>query len=194
MHVNYRACEWLKGAFFPDGPPFGKLHLDTEANAELFSKTHLQGVTLVNTREDEAYATQQHPETYNAAYHRLCSLARHLRTHYKTNQVKTAHLVVTHGIHVKAFAEFAYNNTRQEPNCQIVNKANYTGIAAANVVGTSISIRKGGQSAHLRDEAAEKFLFQQMIKEGASDDQTKVLSATSQYKDHDHISSSIQKL
>jgi broad specificity phosphatase PhoE len=29
IHVNYLACEWLKGKFYPEGNPVGKLLVET---------------------------------------------------------------------------------------------------------------------------------------------------------------------
>ena len=63
IHINYLACEWLKGKFYPNGNPIGKLLVETLPEREFVPKYLGQAkVNLSNQRSNLKYVT--FPELY----------------------------------------------------------------------------------------------------------------------------------
>ena len=101
-----------------------------------------------------------YPETYNDCGRRIKNFSSDLLKKYRHSDKRTAHLVVTHGIAVKAYAEYINYKSSQDDSgrhsrVRIPQQIDYTGIASATVKGRTIRITLGGSAAHLKDDAAE---------------------------------------
>ena len=74
INVNYRFSEWLKGKFFPNGPPIMDLIVNNY-NEQEFSDYWLQGVKFTNSREYAFEMNSRWPEIYEHAAERVHKFA-----------------------------------------------------------------------------------------------------------------------
>ena len=71
--------------------------------------------------------------------------------------------MVSHGKNVENFAKFISDNQRLGPNdreVRIDRFVNYCGIAKATIKNRSLRLRQGGQSYHLKNNAAQNYLLE----------------------------------
>ena len=96
----------MKGKFFPDGNPIGKLFVE-QMPLDILSKRFLNGVELDMSEFEETrkFVEFTFPETYGATAGRINDALTMLKTCYKYCNLRTAHIVVTHGANVSTFNE-----------------------------------------------------------------------------------------
>lgn len=105
IRVNYNYSEWMKGKFFPEGNPIGKLYVET-LPIELIRERFLDGIDLdmsvfSDTRKTVA---NRFPEGYSDTAYRVNNAIIDLRKNYKYTDLRIAHIVVTHGANVSTFS------------------------------------------------------------------------------------------
>lgn len=166
VKVNYRWSEWLKEKFFPKGSPVEDLIINNTEESE-FSQKWMQGLKFNNDKDFVRELAILWPERYNDCARRAARYGSDLHERYKKVNEKTVHLVISHGINVKAYAEMALSedDSHGRPKVRIVNVVDYTGIAAATIRGASVRLSHGGNSDHLNDKAAEKHMEENNEKE-----------------------------
>jgi hypothetical protein len=95
--------------------------------------------------ETRKYVQETFPETYKATAGRINDALTELKTCYKYCDVKTAHIVVTHGANVSTFNQrFA-----REATTYILDRIDYCGISAVTFKGRSTRLISGGGSKHV---------------------------------------------
>ena len=159
VDVNYRCAEWLKLKFFPHGTPVPDLEINKCQEAE-YSEKWLQGIRFKHNKDFVDDLNSRHPERYDDCGRRIEEFAADLLKQYRRTDLRTAHLVVTHGIGVKHYADMVYRKSTSDesgsrPRVRVPHVVDYTGIASATVKGRSVRITLGGSAAHLKDDAAK---------------------------------------
>jgi len=95
--------------------------------------------------ETRKYLQETFPETYKATAGRINDALTELKMCYKYCDVKTAHIVVTHGANVSTFNQrFA-----REATTYILDRIDYCGISAVTFKGRSTRLISGGGSKHV---------------------------------------------
>ena len=161
IRVNYRYSEWLKEKFFPNGSPVKDLEINKIDERELSDKW-LQGISIKHNKDFIDKLADLWPERYNDCASRAKDFGADLHYKYRDTDEKTAHLVVTHGINVKAYADMAFGGDSIDYDYNggvyIPQIVNYTGIALSSIRGSSIKLIIGGTAGHLDNKAAERYL------------------------------------
>ena len=70
--------------------------------------------------------------------------------------MKTARIVVSHGINLRFFGEHINRTYKSHLNFDV--RTHYTGIFTATIKGQKVILREGGNTKHLENDAAELHL------------------------------------
>ena len=97
----------------------------------------MRGIRFNHNKEYAGVLANSWPENYNACTIRTDHFATEVFNELSKSKVKTAHLVVTHGILVQNFAHLAYSltQTNHKDYVYINSCINYTGISSATIKG-----------------------------------------------------------
>jgi len=89
-----------------------------------------------------------------------------LKVLYRNSNRKVAHIVVSHGSFVKAFAKFS--GGMPGSLCAPIEKINYCGVAAIHIDGNKLKLCMDGNNAHLREvnEKADEKIREHEAQEG----------------------------
>jgi broad specificity phosphatase PhoE len=159
IHVNYHYSEKLSEDLFPHGNPVGSLLID-QLPATTIKDRFLHGVELDLARVKHTQSAIKFPESYHATKDRIHNSLESLEGHFSTGPGKVAHIVVTHGAHVKTF------NKRylKVAKTQVHNYIEFCGISAVTIKGSSIRLIKGGAARHIQDGSVFDTYVQNALK------------------------------
>ena len=172
--MNYRVSEWLKQKFFPNGPPLSDLFI-SKLEAEELSEKWMQGLKVFHHTDNVEKISDCWPEKYDDCQNRVKDYANELFNKYRKTDEKVAHIVVTHGINVKAYFDLAFEEYRKSDDYSSryrfrnPKQIEYTGIVSATVRGNrSVRMADCGDVHHLDNTAAERHMARMTLHDNVS--------------------------
>ena len=174
IRINYRAFEWMSSRIFPDNCPVDDiqfLNCSSLEEEKRFCKDKLGYPELqIDHPENRDDSTDQlrssYPEDRDAVNGRFNSLVGDLRKKYTMDapSVKTAHLIVSHGISVNCFTKFvAKSSPTDREHVKPKSFVNYCALGAAQIHGEKFRLVLGGAIPYLKNDAAQLHLNERLM-------------------------------
>ena len=124
----------------------------------------MQGIKFKHNRDYANEYSKRYPENQNRCNYRISQFAGELIDKYgkKTRKGRTAHIVVSHA-NISYAAKLVNEKTIAEHQVNVPSNVGYTGIAAAQISGKTVTIIRGGDIEHLKDNSARKHLMTRLF-------------------------------